>query len=314
MADSYISSNDLDLFADDATLFAAGAPEQPNQSDANAGDSAQTTPQAGQPDGAASETPDASKTSADWRKALEEATDPKDLLTRLARSVSRDDLLRDPTLAGIVGDAADKLERRRAADRQREHEEAATAAARAERERKLDEAADAEDLLTLGELTLEERKAAREERARQEEVARASTQGGELLSRTAKQTLDAYVDAQPPEVKAAIAQLAADPQRYAGLSWDDGYRKWLDDVISVKVEHARGTWDKSTREAIRKDELGRAEQDEPNANPEIGNNGQASTSDLISQATWEQNRGNASWRRQNLDRIMRSVAAGQIHD
>src|SRR5206468_1234837 len=100
------------------------------------------------------------------------------------------DLLRDSTLAGIVGDAADRLERKRSADRQAQ----ADADARAERERKLDEALDADDLLTLGELTAEERRIAREQRQREQGEQQQRQQGVELFRPVATATLNRFVD------------------------------------------------------------------------------------------------------------------------
>jgi len=315
LADSYTPSNDLTLDSSDADLFVgAGAPEDEAQPDAGGEPGDQTTPEPGQAAGAEPETPDAAKTSADWRQLLEDATDPQDVLTRMARSLSRDDLLRNPVLQGIVGDAADKLERRRAADRQRELDEQNAQRERAERQRRKDEALEAEDLLTLGEIAAEERRAEREQQQRDAEARQAAERGGEYLRTQAKLALDSYVDQQPPEVRAAIAQLAQNPERYAASTWNEGYLKWLDDVVAIKVDHARSQWERGTREAIRKEELGRAEEDEPEATPEIGSGGVFSPSELISQAVWEANRGNAVWRRQNLDRIRRSVAAGAIRD
>src|SRR6266568_1969977 len=101
---AYIPSNDLILDAEDSDLTWAGATEQTDQSADAAAAASQTTPEAAQPPAAATETPDAAKSTDDWRALLEDATDPLVALSRLARNVSREDLLRDPTLAGIVGD------------------------------------------------------------------------------------------------------------------------------------------------------------------------------------------------------------------
>ena len=306
---AYLPSNDLTLDAEDADLSMAGVLDTSADSAATEGAADQTTPQPGQAGEAATETPDAQKTTDDWRKLLEDAPDLNTALTRLARSVSREDLLRDPTLAGIVGDAADKLERKRADQRRAEAEEAA----RAERERKLDEALDADDLLTLGELTAEERRAAREQRQREQSEQEQRSQGEELFRPVATATLNKFVDAQPPTIKAELQKLTSD--RYASAqTWEDGYVMWLGDVANILANAKRPEWDKNTRDAIRKDELGRAEEEEPEATPEIGSSGTPNTSDLISQAVWEQNRGDRTWRMQNLDRIRRSVAAGSIRD
>lgn len=303
-------SDQLVYLSDDATLYGPASAETPNTDSPPADDPNATTPD--QLSG--EDTADGSDKTGAWRTDFEQAADPLDLLRRISKSVSREELLKDPTLAGIIGDTADKLERKRQADRDREAQEQADREAQLARERELDELVDNEDILSLGERALEERRKAREQReaeaARQSETAAA----GETFQTLATNALNQFVTAQPDALRGRMVELAINRQSAysAAPSWDGGFNLWLGDVVGAAVENAKTDWEKNLRAAIRAEVLGEIESGDEGASPEFGSGGTSASGQLVTQAEFDANRHNPTWRRNNIERLNRSIAAGHI--
>jgi len=304
--------SDLTLLADGATLDRPAPDDAPQPPPPDDGAAPATPAEASdQGDGAES-----TKTE-DWRAAFADASDPRDLFQRAARTLSREEMLRDPTIAGILGDAADKLERRRSAEREREAEATRQREAEAARERELDELVENEDILSLGERALEERRMLREQRTADEAQRQRQGEVSEAFQSRATDVLNRFVDAQDAAIRAKLQELArsrGEAYQLAG-DWDDGYRMWLADMVGVHTEAARQNWERTTRQALRQELLGEIESGEAGASPEIGSgSGGAAGGQVVTQAEWDANRRDTSWRRANHDRIMRAVADGRIRE
>lgn len=275
----------------------------------------ESTEQSAPPDAETETPPEASdeaaaeaKTAA-WMQDFSDAADPLDLLRRISKSVSREELLKDPTLAGIIGDQADRLERKRTADREKANQEEAERKAAEERQRRLEEAADDDDLLTLGELTKEHVLTDREKRIQANAEAERQAEAAQLASAVARGALDAFVDSRTPAVRTKLQQLAG--TKAYSQEFNQGFQEWMADAVAAEVANAQSEWEKNLRESIRREVLGEIES-EQESDPEVGGGSAASGEGMVTQAEWDANRRDMAWRMKNLDRLNRSIAAGVI--
>lgn len=261
------------------------------------------------PEASGTDAGDAAKTDA-WRSDFSDATDPLDLLRRISKSVSREDLLKDPTLAGVIGDTADRLERKRQAEREKADADRREREAADERRRRLEQAAEEDDLLTLGEITKEQVLTDREREIEQNARAEREAEAAKLASAVAKGALDAFVDARPQAIRTRLQQLAG--TKAYSTEFNAGFQEWLADVVETSVADAQASWEKTLRQSIRTEVLGEIEA-EQDANPEVGGAGAAASGQgLVTQAEFDANRHDRAWLRTNLDRLNRSLAAGAI--
>lgn len=197
--------------------------------------------------GAGGSSPSEASETPEWFAQAREATDPAEAFKLLAKNLPRDVLERDETLSGLVGHKADAMLRQRA---------------QAEREAQKREAAQNNDLYTLGELTQ------REIREREQ-----------ALQQQSQQSNGTFMDG----VVLFQQQLPEDIQRtVAGRTFGEGkgqaagvaeYLQFLSDE-RVKLKEAELEREFSRREsALRKSVLSEVNGDEPVPERESGTPG-----------------------------------------
>lgn len=172
------------------------------------------------------------KTYSSWEDALADA--------------DRDALLRHPKLSGLVGDAADRLEKRRAAER-----------AQAEEQARLRKAVEDDDLVTLGE-------AKKKELLPQIEQEPFQT-AGQTIAKSVQTGLGKWLSEKAPGA-------SVDGSKHDGKPFDEGIVGWVDDAAEAIVQHRLSKAVEAEiakrMPAIKKQILAEANGEEPS--PEVG--------------------------------------------
>lgn len=228
-----------------------------------------------------------------WRAALKDA-DRDALLRELLDSTDTDKLRKDPKLAGLIGDAAE----RRAKAKEAELREKILADAERERLRKLrddDPYAYAEEEKKREQ---EAERKAQETRTETERVQSWASDIDKAIAEFAKSTL-------PAELNEKLAK-----KEYTG-SYADGLKAYVADVIDASKEgwiaEARKQWEKDILPALRKDALAQVNGGD---SADVGRG--AAPAGALTQDEWARNYRDSAWRRANRDRINEALASNRI--
>lgn len=224
---------------------------------------------------------------------------------------------------GLVGDLAQKrakaeaariradLEAEIRAEVTAENERRQAEEAEAERLRRLEKAADEDDLLTLAEHSKSEVQKRREREQAAQEATRNLQVVSELFSTTASETLSQFLTTLPADVQARLTQ--ANKTYGEGKDWGAGFREYLADIVETHaahaVEQARADLEAELRPAIEKELLAKLN---ATSSAEIGTG--SAPAGALTQQEWERQRRDPAWRRANKARIDAALEAGRIHN
>lgn len=151
-----------------------------------------------------------------WWNEVKDAPSPKDALRLLTKNLPRDEVARDETLAGLIGDLGAKQGRRLFEDWKRQESERAARAP-------IDKAVQDEDVITLGEAKLREE---RERQAREADTTNRASTYGEIHS-----AISEWAGSLPEPV---VSKLAG--KQYDG-DYKDGLVAYVNDLAEGLTTH-----------------------------------------------------------------------------
>lgn len=150
-----------------------------------------------------------------------------------------------------------------------------------------------------------------EQQEQQEQTSELETRYVNQGKEAARLTLAAWQKTLPEEVQAAVRSKV-----YDGMTWEQGYTAYVNDVVEALAAHRTKTNEQATRARLEAELRPVIETEVRQAiasgRPPVDGSGGQSGAGVLTQAVFDANRGNPDWVNQNLDRIGEAIAAGKI--